>query len=328
MKTRSQGAPSPAPAKDTAQPRKRAQRKPKEVPLAVPEPYYVDASTQTDFTGHNLTVPPAHTPAKRTREESTEVTDEPSAKRHQQRVVTPAQAGKQTSPASTPPQYTSSNKMSGRSQAKSASTSPFKSPLSLQYNHSENSKLLHYGPGMSYGKMTRIHQARMLRLRNTPSIFPSEQQEQSATFDEGDSQPQELSMQAAVEQAPSTPDKSTPQTAPQPRRTGLFNSIRKPFAFFPQLPEVITNLLPNPFTPTRPKSSSGSHQDPSTPPEKPVFHMEVDYNDNEQFNGQEVPQHQSRSWSCADTAQTKCCPPCFTACPVHFVQGGRSTCYD
>ncbi len=292
MKTRSQGAPSPAPAHDVAQPRKRAQRKHTIVPLAVLQSNYVDASTQTDLTGDDLTVPPAHTPAKRTRE-SAEVTDEPSAKRHQQTVFTSAQAGQQTPPKSTPSQNTTSSNMSGRSQAKLASKSPSKSPLSLLHSGSEHSKLLHYGPGMSYGKMTRIHQARMQRLRNTPSIFPSEEQEEhSATFAEDDSKQPEQSTQAAIEQAPSTP---TPQSAPQPRRSGLLNSIRKPFAFFPQLPEAITSLLPNPFTPTRPTPPSESHQTPSTSSEEPASNMEVDKDNNEHHKtqeAQEVQQHQ------------------------------------
>ena len=212
---------------------------------------YQDASTQTSEDERKepgLTVLPAQTPLKRTREESAgQLEAEPTAKRHQSNptgsstqtstqtsthIDTSTSAGRQSKFIPVTPQRKRTT-MASITEAKSRARAPRSSPVS----HS-NVNPLQLTSDMTWGQMTRVHTRRAQLAANRAKQMQSSEDEEPR--DEQSPQPSP----SAADQAP-----TTPQTAPQPR-TSFFGSIRKKFDFVPQLP-AFTKLLTNPFSPTR-----------------------------------------------------------------------------
>jgi hypothetical protein len=222
-----------------------------DLPLIAPNiihvlPNYQDASTQasTDERKESgLTVLPAQTPLKRTREESAgEVEAEPTAKRHQSnpthlstqasleastRIDSNTSTGRQSKSTPVTPQRKRTAKASITKAQSEAKAFRF-SPVSRSTVNS-----LQLTSNMTWGQMARVH------TRRTQLAAGRAKQMQSSE----DEEPREPS-QSAADQAP-----TTPQTAPQ-LQTSFFDSIRKRLDLVPQLP-AFTKLLTNPFSPTR-----------------------------------------------------------------------------
>jgi hypothetical protein len=238
------------------------------VPLFAPDivhatTNYQDASTQTsqdERKESSLTVLPAQTPLKRTREESAgQLEAEPTAKRHQSNLTgsstqtstltsarpstqassqtstqidSSTSAGRQSKSIPVTPQRKRTTMVS-ITEAKSRAKAPRSSPVSRS-----NVNPLQLTSDMTWGQMTRVHTRRTQLAANRAKQMQSSEDEEPR--DEQSPQPS----QSAPDQAP-----MTPQTAPQPRAS-FFGSIRKKFDFVPQLP-AFTKLLTNPFLPTR-----------------------------------------------------------------------------
>jgi hypothetical protein len=273
-----------------------------DLPLTAPsilhaETNYKDASTQMSVDEQkesSLTVLPAQTPAKRTREESAgEFEEEPASKRHQSNptqnsthissstrtsVQSSTQASTQPSPqnstqtasstvardqtpstsAPTTPKRTT---MASITQAKSRAKAPRSSPVTRSKVDS-----LQITSNMTWGQMTRVHSRRAKLAASRAKQIQSPQDEE--LLDEQSPQ----SSQSAADQAP-----TTPQTAPQPIRTGLFGSIRKAFDFVPQLPVSVTkSIFGNPFSPIRSAPAVESQQTHPPSPQPPANYMDDD----------------------------------------------------
>jgi hypothetical protein len=254
---------------------------------------YKNASTQSSANEQKepcLTVVPAHTPVKRTRDECAgEFKEEPAAKRHQSNPIPSITLTSTSTRASVPPSNNASTqnsthrdsstvtsdqfpptsaptthkrtKMASITQARSRAKAPQFSPVT-------RSKVdpLQITSNMTWGQMTRVHSRRAKLAASRAKQTQSSQDEE--VVDEHVPQPSP----PATDQAP-----RTPQTAPQPK-TGLFSSIRKTFEFVPQIPVSVTKyILGNPFSPTRSALAVESQQHVESPSaQEPAKVMEVE----------------------------------------------------